>query len=241
METKTERFRVNSYVLFKTGRDWHEGRVKEIITDKNRLLYRVLSFQNFSETLLNADEAISPSTPELRRKLHVSPLGTVPSEVHFPPVLLNALILDKELAFAAPERNCRPSPSIKQILEHFHEAMAQALGESEELTEVHTGFATLFDTLLPSFLLYSPEKARLDSRFTHAPAPAIKRPHLSNTPSLTEQYGVLHLLRLLYLLQRRVSEWIPDGLTELVILEYVTYLLDFIQQNWERYKKGTEC
>lgn len=211
MDQKAEKFHINNYVLYKSSNEWREGRIKNIIQDKGRIIYRIISFHNYSEVSLTSDDSISISSPETRRKLKLNLFDDIPNKTHIPPLLENLLILDKEWM----QHNSYESPprvTVRQALDHFREFLLGSFGEADEIHEAYLGFQDLFNSLLPLFLLYGREKQ------SYTP--------LSTPPS--ENYGPVYLLRLIYFLQKNGRYYMNDPVAEAIMLDYTVYLLDYL-------------
>lgn len=217
MDPKSEKFRVNNYVLYKTGNEWKEGRIKSITHEQGKIQYTIVSFQTYSDIMLTSDDAISLSTAESRRKMKISTYKAIRGKIHFPARLEGLILLDYEWS-KTNSYDYPPRLSVKQALEQFQDFLSLSCGDSDEIREVFRGFVYAFDRLLPMCLLY-----RCEQKFKEKKEPA------------SEHYGTIYLLRMLYYLQRKAKNYLEDRYTECILMDYTVYLLDFLDVKHHEY------
>lgn len=214
------RHKINSYVLYRDANDWHEGRISNITYGDAGEIYHVFSFLTFTELVFTSDEALSSASPELRRKMKSSPFANIPNKVHVPLLLKSIMVADKEWA-TGNLYDLPPKVTAAAVIRHFKDFMTNNSGacESDEIAEACAGFICVFNAVLPRFLLYQSEKEQYE--------------RIKGDP--VEAYGPVHLLRLIYFLQKRGKNYVCGTQTVGVVLDYTVYLSDFLLLKHKEY------
>lgn len=228
MDVKKPKFRINSYILYKANGEWHEGRISNIVNADGREAYHVFSFATLGALVFESDEALSAAAPELRRRMKTSVFADVPNKIHIPARLLNVLIADREWTvdnvYDIPADGAATSSmkaTVAAIVGAFGDFLLHSggAGDPDEILEVCRGLIAAFDAFLPRFLLYASELGQGRG--------------IRGSPS--EVYGPIHLLRLVYFLQRRGKAYVSDGLTASILADYTVYMLDFLLMRYGDY------
>lgn len=217
---KKEKFTVNNYVVFKYDNKCLEGRVKGVTINGTTEIYNIFCFVTFSDLKIQSTDILSNISQEIKRKMRSSPFLEIPNKAHFPPALKNVLIVDKE--WLQDNRYDFPYKiNGTTVLTQFKDFIVkQALiGDINEITEVVKGFTLCFNTFFKKFLVYENEIYQLES--------------ISGDP--IEYCGPVHLLRLIYFLQKEASSFIQDLQTRNIVLDYSVYLLDFMLLKYQEY------
>lgn len=220
MEMSKDRPRINDYVLYKEGTEWHEGRISSIEFEDGGERYTILAFNTFTEISVKNTEIFPNSTCEMRRKMKNHIIGDFHSKIHFPALLKHILTIDKEMCKDLPY-DMPFRANVSQIIQHFIDFFRMNNGCSDlyELQEAYKAFVHCFDIFLPIFLLYESEIEQFKK--------------IDTNPS--EVYGFVHLLRLLYFLQKEGADFAQDYPSKLVIFDYTIYLLDFLIARYKEY------
>lgn len=213
MESKREKLAVNNYIVFKSGAECLEGRIKTIMTEGSTEVYQVLCFCSFNEVKVNAPEVLLNVSQEVKRKVKCTAYQEVPNSTYFPQILKNVLVVDKEWAvenkYELPHKN-----TITNLLKQFKDFLVTTAStcDADEGTEALKGFTLCFNTLFKKFLLYPSESEQIHS-FKIDPV---------------DFCGPVHLLRLIYYMQKNISTLVPDENVRCIVLDYTIYLLDFL-------------
>ncbi|ELA42653.1 uncharacterized protein VICG_00405 [Vittaforma corneae ATCC 50505] len=220
MENKKEKFSVNNYIVFKQGPDCYEGRIKNISVEGGIEVYQVFCFTTFTDFRVPATDVLSNVSQEVKRKMKTTAYLEIPGQIYIPPALKNILVVDKEWSienkYDLPHKN-----SVSSILKQFKDFVMNSANicDLDEATEVQKGFAMCFNSFFKKFLMYSIEKDQISS--------------LKGEP--TEYCGPVHLLRLIYFIQKNVNTYIKDKEVEGIVLDYTIYLLDFMLIRYKDY------
>ncbi|KAI5151178.1 hypothetical protein ENBRE01_1952 [Enteropsectra breve] len=219
-DTKKSKFKVNNYVLFRNGTEWNEGRIMEINHENGKDFYVVRSFSTFLDTVVGADEPLSRATHDVKRKLK-TPLYE--GEMVFPVLFKNVLLIDRE-GHELELQSRSKAVSVANILRAFSDFLKYESGSvtTDEANEATHGFLLAFNTLLPRFLLYPDEYSYYDT-------------NIKTRINPSEVFGSVHLVRLVYFIEKRGSVHVSDNLTKNILLEYCLYLLDFLMLRYDTY------
>jgi len=220
MDSKKEKLTVNNYIVFKQGPDCHEGRIKSTVVESNVEMYVVLCFTNFTEVKVACTDVLSNVSQEVKRKMKTAAYLEVPDQIYMPPTLKNVLVVDKEWStenkYELPHRT-----PVSLILRQFKDFTVNAAGlcDLDEGNEVQKGLTLCFNTFFKRFLMYSSEKEQIVAQ--------------KGEPS--EYCGPVHLLRLIYFVQKNVGEYIKDKQVRCIVLDYTIYMLDFLLLRYKDY------
>lgn len=220
MDVKREKFTINSYVVYKIGQECYEGRVKSIIGTGNSEIFTIYSFTTFTDQKIACTDILSNVSQEIKRKLKTTSFIELPNVTNFPPELKSVLIVDKEWStenkYDLPQR-----VTVEMILNSFKEfiVIQAKLADTDEAFEVTRAFILSFNFFFPLLLIYENEKTQIFQ--------------MKARPS--EYCGPVHLLRLLYYLQKETRFYISDLQTKHIILDYTVYLLDFMMLRFKDY------
>lgn len=220
MDGKREKFTVNNYIVFKRGADCHEGRIKSISIEASVEIYTVFCFTNFMDVKVASTDVLSNVSQEVKRKMKAAAYLEVPNQTYMPPALKNVLVVDKEWAaenkYELPHRT-----PVSQILKHFKDFTVNAanLCDLDEGNEVQRGLILCFNSFFKRFLMYPAEKEQILS--------------LKGEP--VEYCGPVHLLRLVYFVQKNAEQYVKDKQVRYIMLDYTIYLLDFMLLKYKDY------
>lgn len=220
MESKREKFSVNSYVMFKSGPECLEGRINEICSDGASEILGIFCFATFTDFKVPFTDVLSNLSQDVKRKMKASPFAEIPGKIHFPPALKNVLVVDKEWSVENKyELPCKTT--VAAVIRQFRAFLVSSSGiaDPDEIGEVAKGFLMCFDMFFKKFLVYKSEMAQFRS--------------LSGESS--ELCGPVHLLRLIYFLQKETASYIEDAQTKNIILDYTVYFLDFLLLKYKDY------
>lgn len=220
MDNKKEKLGINNYVVFKQGPDCYEGRIKSAILEGNLEIYQIFCFSSFSDCKVPAADILTNVSQEVKRKMKNTAYAEVPGQTYFPPALKNVLVVDKEWTvenrYELPHRN-----SVSSILKQFKEFSINSacICDSDEASEMQKGFIMCFNAFFKKFLMYPIEKDQIIP-FKGEPV---------------EYCGPVHLLRLIYFIQKNAAGYIKDQQVKSIILDYTIYLLDFMSLKYKDY------
>lgn len=220
MEGRKEKFSVNSYVMFKSGSECLEGRIKGISADGTTETLNVFCFATFTDFRIPSTDVLSNLSQDVKRKMKVSPFAEIPGKTHFPPGLKNVLVVDKEWSidnkYELPHK-----VTVSTVIRQFRDFLVNSSGiaDADEIGEVAKGFLMCFNVFFRKFLVYKNERAQIQL--------------LKGEPS--EFCGPVHLLRLIYFLQKETANYVTDAQTKSIILDYTIYLLDFLLLRYRDY------
>ncbi|KAI4293048.1 mortality factor 4-like protein 1 [Pancytospora philotis] len=220
METKIPEFSVNSYVLFRNTKAWREGRVVDARLEDKKLVYTVLCLRSFYPVAVQDAGDLAALSNEERLRLQPAAFSRDTDRIVFPVLLKNIMKLDKD--WVKTNTYTKPAPvTVSRVLRDFAKFFSTyAPGiAAQEVAEAERGFLRAFETLLPRVLLYKNEQTS----------------HNVFTLPVTEIYGPIYLLRLLYALQKESAAYVPDESVRDILREYVAYLLDFLALNYKAY------
>lgn len=220
MENKKEKFSVNNYVVFKSGSECLEGRIKGIALDGVTEVFNIFCFATFTDFRVPSTDVLSNLSQDVKRKMKASPFAEIPNKTHFPPGLKNVLVVDKE--WSADNRYELPhKTTVSAVGGHFRDFLINSSGiaDSDEIVEVVKGFLMCFNMFFRRFLVYKTERTQIQL--------------LKGEPS--EFCGPVHLLRLIYFLQKETANYVKDAQTKSIILDYTIYLLDFMLLKYRDY------
>lgn len=220
MENKKEKFTINSYVVFKIGQEHYEGRIKDCSGSGNSEIFTIYNFTNFKEHKVSSNEILCNVSQEIKRKMKTTPFIELPDTIHFPPELKSVLIVDKEWSC----KNTYELPvkiTVSMILNSFYDFLINQahICEFDEAGEIRRGFLDSFNFFFKMLLIYENEQ-KIVQKFKTNPS---------------EYCGAVHLLRLIYFLQKEVKFYINDQQTKNMILDYTVYLLDFLMTKFKEY------
>lgn len=220
MEQKKEKFALNSYVIFKNGQEYYEGRINNVETSSASENFDIFCFSTFTHIKVPVSEILSNMSQEIKRKMKSTPFIEIPNITHFPHELKNVLIVDKEWSL---EGNY-PLPhkySIYGILEAFKIFLIEqaSFADLDETEEIIKGFTMCFNHLFKIKLIYENEREQVES----------------NLGDPVDFCGPIHLLRLIYYIQKKAQNHIADFQTKNILLDYSVYLLDFLLLNFNEY------
>lgn len=220
MDNKKEKFAVNNYIVFKQGTDCHEGRIKNITTENGVEIYQVFCFTAFTDTTVTSTDVLSNVSQEVKRKMKTAAYLEVPNQIYIPPALKGVLVVDKEWTSENKYDLPHKTP-VALILKQFKDFCINAANicDLDEATEVQKGLILCFNTFFKKFLMYPIEKEQIAS--------------LKGEP--TDYCGPVHLLRLIYYIQKSIGEYVRDKQVKCIILDYTIYLLDFMLVRYKEY------
>lgn len=213
MESKKEKLAINNYIVFKYGSECLEGRIKSIVIEGTTEVYQVLCFCSFNELKVNSQDVLLNVSQEVKRKVKSTAYQELPGSTYFPQILKNVLAVDKEWAlenrYELPQRN-----TVTSLLKQYREYLVNmaCTCDIDEGNEAMKGFILCFNTLFRKFLVYPNEIEQVNS--------------LKNEPS--DFCGPVHLLRLIYYIQKNISTLVADEMLRSVVLDHTIYLLDFL-------------
>jgi len=220
MDGKKEKLSLSNYVIFKNANECLEGRISGLPSSSTSDVFNIFCFNTFTEFKVPITEIVCNVSQEVKRKMKSSPFFEIPNKTHFPPGLKNVLIVDKEWS----QENMYDLPhktNVLVVLKNFRDFLMaySGIADSDEVGEVIKGFTMCFNTFFKKFLIYEGEKSQIMS--------------LKGEPS--EYCGPLHLLRLLYFLQKETGNYVSDLSTKCIVLDYTVYLLDFLLMKYKDY------
>lgn len=207
-------------MVFKIGNECFEGRIVGLASHGNSETHTIFSFSTFSEVKVPATEILNNVSQDVKRKAKSSPFLEIPNKPHFPLSLKNVLIIDKEWSqnnkYDLPHKT-----NVANVLRHFKDFLVTNTGiaDLDEVEETIKGFTMCFNMFFKKFLMYESEKAQFHS--------------IKVEPS--DFCGPIHLLRLIYFLQKEAGKYITELQTRCVILDYTIYLLDFLVLRYKDY------
>lgn len=213
MESKKEKLAVNNYIVFKHGSESLEGRIKSISHEGSSEVYQVLCFCTFNDIKVNHQDVLLNVSQEVKRKVKSTAYQEIPNSTYFPQILKNVLIVDKEWSqenrYEFPQKN-----TVSSILKQYREYLVNTAStcDFDEGNEAIKGFTLCFNTLFKKFLLYPNEIEQINL--------------MKNEPS--EYCGPVHLLRLIYYIQKNIKSLVFDEILRSVVLDHTIYLLDFM-------------
>lgn len=213
MESKKEKLFVNNYIVFKAGAECLEGRIKAILPEGTTEVYQVLCFCTFNEMRVNAHEVLLNVSQEVKRKVKSTAYQEVPNSTYFPQLLRNVLVVDKEWAlenkYELPQKN-----TVTMLLKQFRDFLVNTANtcDMDEANEGMKGYILSFNTLFKKFLIY-PNEIEQIALFKNDPV---------------DYCGPVHLLRLIYYIQKNINDLVPDVTVRSTVLDYTIYLLDFL-------------
>lgn len=220
MDTKKEKFAVNNYIVFKQGSDCYEGRIKSISIESNLEVYQVYCLTTFTDFKVTSSDVLNNVSQEVKRKMKTTAYLEIPGQVYMPPALKNVLAVDKE--WSLENRYELPHKiSVINVLKQFKDFIVNTANICyvDEATEAQKGFLMCFNTFFKKFLMYPIEKDQISG--------------LKGEPA--EYCGPVHLLRLIYLIQKNIGEYTRDNQVRSIILDYSIYLLDFMLFKYKDY------
>lgn len=220
MENRKEKFAVNNYIVFKQGPDCYEGRIRNILIEGGTEVYQVFCFTTFTEFRVALTDVLTNVSQEVKRKMKTTAYLEIPGQIYMPPALKNVLVVDKEWSVENKYDLPHKTP-ISNILKHFKDFSINSANicDLDEATEIQKGFTMCFNSFFKKFLMYPIEKDQVGS--------------LKGEP--TEYCGPVHLLRLIYFIQKNVNEYIKDRDVKGIVLDYTIYLLDFMLVRYKDY------
>lgn len=219
MQKTEKKFAINNYVLFKTQEGWGTGRIARIAVEDTREVAHVVCLSSFSEIAVTDVQHLVAISTEAQARLNVSPIQQNPGRIAFPPILKSIMDLDSE--WVKCNAYARPAAiSVAQVLAAFEAFVVDnAPGvPPSEIKEASRGFIRAFEFLLPT-LLYRNE------RKSHAPL----------LEPVTQSYGPIYLLRLLYFLQKGSMRLVKQALIRNILMLHTALLLDFLFLNYKVY------
>lgn len=225
------KFNTNNFIITKVGEEWFEGRVIESLPETKNTneicMYRIYVFRLFAELSQPVKEySLMHSTPENIRKFKLYSFRSEHKGVHFPKILKERIFFDK---IQIKKDNFLKLPGkfpISRILNDFKKFIQINKGGifEEELDEIVLGFCHLFESTFSLFLLYSNEKDYVNQ-------------FLSEMVNIqkTSVFGAEYLIRLIYLLHKKLLNRIECTDTADLTFDFSVYLLDFLTVNYEKY------
>lgn len=221
---------INKYIIFKNNNNFYEGRVVDILIEDNKTLYNVISFNTFEYFQITENDLITHSSLESKKKYNLNTIYENSGEIKMPGILKNRLKADKDYYMInSSPINFQPLPvkmSIKKILQDFMVFFQQnsLLFEQTEASEVIKGFTDLFNTFLSTNLLYESEK-----KFY------METLNFNEKIDFTNNFGSIHLLRLLYLIQKINIQYNDQQSIQLIVIDFTIYLIDFLNFKYKDY------
>ncbi|ORD93402.1 hypothetical protein ECANGB1_2316 [Enterospora canceri] len=221
---------VNRYVIFRTNNAFYEGRIVDVLFDGQKTLYSVISFATFEYFRVTDCELVTQSSLESKRKYRPSSDCGNFNVVRMPNVLKNRLRADKDSCmvsyYNSTSRKHPVKISVRRIIQEFMQFFQQnsLCYDSNEAQEIMNGFHQLFNTFLPMTLLYEQEKRFL-----------MEKDNLAMKEDYTGDFGPIHLLRMLYFVQRYNAKFNPRECVQLVTSDYTVYLIDFLNYKYQDY------
>ncbi|KCZ80602.1 hypothetical protein H312_01977 [Anncaliia algerae PRA339] len=225
------KFNTNNFIITKLEDEWFEGRVVESLPEQKSSnevsLYRVYVFRLFTELSQPVKEySLMHSTPENIRKFKLTSFRGENRGPHFPSILKETIIQDKQKTKENFFLKLPAKYPISRILNDFKKFIQLNKGgiTEEELDEIVLGFCHLFETTFFQFLLYSNELDYVNQ-------------FLSEMVNIqkTSVFGAEYLLRLIFLLHKKLLNRIECSDTADLTFDFSIYLLDFMALNYERY------
>lgn len=213
MESKKEKFNVNNYVIFKYGNECLEGRIKSVTVEGTSEMFVVYCFSNFQDLRICSTDILSNMSAEVKRKMKTAAYHDYPAGTYFPPAMKHCLVIDKEWS-AENRYEVPPKIPASVVLKQFRDFLVNQTNscDADEANEAVKGFTLCLNTFLRKFLLYSPEV----DYYNNAKGEPI------------DYCAPVHLVRLVYYIQKNISKYITDVQVAGVVLDYTIYLLDFL-------------
>lgn len=221
---------VNRYVIFKNSNVFYEGRIVDVLVDGNKTLYSVVSFATFEYFRVTESELVTQSSHESKKKYKPSTNCENFNNVRMPSILRNRLRADKDYCIInySGDGAVKTSPgvTVKRVIQDFGQFFQQnsLLYETSEINEALCGFMDLFNTFLPITLLYESEKTSLGATMD-----------ITSFRDYTNDFGPVHLLRLLYFIQKHNDKFVKPDYTQLILSDYSVYLIDFLNSKYQEY------
>lgn len=220
-------FETNNYVLFKYLEEWQEGRILEVVAGNDSVgekrCYRILSFRTYTEVPSLVSENILTSSLENARKLRMVSLYESLHSMHVPVGIKNIIGssltgMDSKRLVAGPGET-----TVSSVIRGFGDfVLANKTGVlAEEVGEMVEGFGHCFNILVPRVLAFEEEVEALEGVEEGVQPADICRPG--------------YLLRMIVFLERRILPTVRDSETRAIIFEYLTYMLDYLNSNMEKY------
>ncbi|KAL6120592.1 hypothetical protein NUSPORA_02653 [Nucleospora cyclopteri] len=208
---------VDRYVIFKNFNYYYEGRIVDVTSDGNKTLYSVISFATFEYFRVTESELITQTSLESKRRYKPSMNCENFTGIRMPSILKNRLRADKDY-YSVNYKQYPVTVPINRVLEEFMVffKLNSPLYEINEMAEVHQAFKELFNTFLPVCLLYDKEQLEVKEDYTL-------------------HFGPIHLLRLLYFIQKNNNKFVEDTATLIAVSDYTIYLIDFLNYKYQEY------
>lgn len=211
---------VNNYVLFRYKEEWIECRVKELITSPNKTSQTVILHipkYNITHPDPIPDDLIHLSSIENIKKFKISY-----QNIEMPIFFLNFLQEDKLKIKNNFVVKIPTKISVRNIINDFATYINKnKIIYEDELDEMISGFNHCFNETLYNHLLYEKEIYQWDKIMNKKSA---EKP--------CDMYGIEHLVRMLYYCKIYVE-------CE-VFLEYLFYILDYLDMNYKKYFNDRE-
>lgn len=220
MEPKKERFGVNNYVIFKQGPEYYEGRIKSISIEGTVEMYQIFCFTTFTDLKVSSSEILYNLSQEVKRKIKYTAYGEIPNQTYIPPALRNVLIVDKEWAIQNRYELPHKIP-VNMILKQFKDFLVNTANicDTDEANELFKGFSNTFNVFFKRYLIYPIEREQVNI--------------MKGDP--IEYCAPVHLLRLVYFMQKNINVFIKDVQVRNIILDSTIYLLDFMLFKYKEY------
>lgn len=230
---------INRHVIFRNGNVFFEGRIVDVLNDGSKTLYSVLSFATFEYFRVTESDLVTQASLESKRKYKPSTNCGNFTGLKMPSVLKNRLRADKDycmINYTYFKRNQNvveilrrynfSHKCVKEILTEFSAFFLtnSLVSDSIEINEVVEGFTLLFNTFLPVSLLYEKEKEFLQIGID-----------FKAEVDYAGIFGPVHLLRLLYFLQKHNEKFNETKYTQMVLSDFVVYLIDFLNFKYQEY------
>jgi hypothetical protein len=214
--------KTNNYVIFKYLDVWQEGRITEIIVpsevQEEKRFYKVLSFKTFSEVPSVITENIFASTLDAAKKFKVTSLYDSHVGRNIPLRLKEVMCDELERIERGIHGGLVSRVTVAKIVADFSRfltANKPSITE-EEMDEMAKGFVHCFNRLLVNHLLSDKERR------------AFNRTGDKTKAHPADACGAEYLLRMILFLERKMLPAMRDGETAVIVFDYLTYMLDYL-------------
>ncbi|OQS53988.1 hypothetical protein EHP00_530 [Ecytonucleospora hepatopenaei] len=230
---------INRYVIFRNEEIYYEGRIVDVLSDGNKTLYSIVSFATFEYFRVTEHDLVAQTSLESKRKFRPSHICGNFTNLKMPSVLKNRLRADKDFC-TVNYNDFRRNQNVIEVLKNYNFSKKTVFDviqefaeffktnsliyEINEMQEVVDGFVCLFNVFLPTALLYEKEKGFLELGMD-----------FSTETDYTKIFGPVHLLRLLYFIQKNNERFNDDQYVQLVLSDYTVYLVDFLNFKYHDY------